>query len=248
MSWLLTGHGSLCLEEHSHQAYRWMKLSLFTFSTQVRTFIWIASEIENAEQLDYSKPDSNEVNPDVSPEKGIPRLEHKHFVELERKLSAILAAQSDRDRRIAQLTDELAQKSALLKQAEANAAEAQKRAGLELRELQAKLDELVLSRDHALEQAQSACALQKATSCVAESNERSQRELARVRAELEARKSELAAVHLRLKDAESGWAKSKAEANTSRAKTEANLVNTDEDEVIRRLTERVRAMEAEIAS
>ncbi len=37
MPWLLTGHGSLCLEEY-HQAYRWLKLSLFMFSTQVRTF------------------------------------------------------------------------------------------------------------------------------------------------------------------------------------------------------------------
>jgi len=86
----------------------------------------------------------------------------------------MLAAQAERDRRIAQLTDELAQNSALLGQSEANA----------------------------------------------------QRELAEVRAELEASKSELAAVHLRLKDAESGWAKGKAEADTSGAKTAANLVNT----------------------
>jgi len=75
----------------------------------------------------------------------------------------MLAAQTERDRRIAQLTDELAHNSALLKQSEANA----------------------------------------------------QREHAEVRGELEARKSELAALHLRLKDAESGWAKSKAEAGTS---------------------------------
>ncbi len=75
----------------------------------------------------------------------------------------MLAAQTERDRRIAQLTDELAQNSALLKQSDANA----------------------------------------------------QRELAEVRGELEVRKSELAALHLRLKDAESGWAKSKAEAGTS---------------------------------
>ena len=118
--------------------------------------------------------------------------------------------------------------------------------------MQAKLDKLVLSRDHALEQAQSA--LQKATSRAAEAteaNERSQRELAEVRAELEARKSEWAAVPLRFKDAlesESGWVKSKAEADASGAKTAANLVNTDEDGVMRRFTERMRAMEAEIAS
>ena len=182
------------------------------------------------------------VAPDVSPEKEFGRLEREHLVELERGVSAILAAQTERDRRNEQMTDELAQNDALPKQSEANA----RRAGLELRELQAKLDKLVLSRDHALEQAQSA--LQKATSRAAEANERSQRELADVRAELEARKSELAAVHLRLKAAEGGWAKSKAEADTSRAKTAVNLANTDEDGVMCRLSERMRAMEAEIAS
>ncbi len=134
--------------------------------------------------------------PGVSPEKEIARLEDERLVEVERKLSAMLAVQTERDRRVAQLTEELVQKVALLEQAEANA----------------------------------------------------QRDLAEVRGELEARKSELAAVHLRLKDAESGWAKSKAEADTSGAKTTANLVNTDEDGVLRRLTERVRAIEAEIAS
>jgi hypothetical protein len=45
-------------------------------------------------------------------------------LELERQLSVSLAAQTERDQRIAQLTDELALKSALLEQAEANAAEA----------------------------------------------------------------------------------------------------------------------------
>ena len=205
----------------------------------------MASKIENAEQLDYSKLDSNDVNPDISPGKEIARLEHERLVELERKMSVMLAAQTERDRRNTQLTDELAQKSALLKQAEANAVEAKKRAGLELRELQAKLDKLVLSRNHALEQAQSAL---QATSRTTEANERSQRELAEVRAELEARVSELAAVRPRLKDAESGWAKSKGEADTSRAKTDANVVNTDEDGVTRRLMERVRALEAKMAS
>ncbi len=174
------------------------------------------------------------VAPDVSPEKEISRLGHEHLVELERKLLALQAAQTERDRRTAQLTDELAQNSALLRQSEEN------------RELQAMLDKLVLPRDHALEQTQSA--LMKATSRAAEANEWSQRELAEVRAELEARKSELAAVQLRLKDAESGLAKNKAEADTSGAKTAANLVNTDEVGIIRRFTERMRTMEAEIAS
>jgi len=196
----------------------------------------IAEEVEDGEGLTehHAKP----AAPDVSPETEIARLEHERLVELERKLSAMLAAQTMRDRRIAQLTDELAQNNALLKQSEANVVETKKRAGLEQREMQAKLDELLLSRDHVLQRASRAT----------EANERSQRELAEVRAELKASKSELAAVHLRLKDAESGWAKNKAEADVSGASTAANLVNTNEDGVLRRLTERMRTMEAEIAS
>ena len=70
-------------------------------------------------------------------------------------------------------------------------------------------------------------------------------------AELEERVSELAAVRLRLTDAEDGWAKSKAEAETLRAETQAatGLVNVDVDRVVMgRLMERVRAVEAEMVS
>ncbi|KAF8499835.1 hypothetical protein F5888DRAFT_115643 [Russula emetica] len=218
--------------------------------------------------------------PDTSSEKEVVRLEHERLIELERQLLALRTAQTELDRRIAQLTDQLVQKSALLEQAEANAAEVKKRAGLELRELQvkldesllsrdqakanaaeakkragleqrelqAKLDELLLPRDQALEQAQSA--LQKAPFRAAEVNERSQRELAEVHAKLETRESELAAVRLRLTEAEDGWAKSKAEAGTSLAGTQAaaSLVNMDVDRVMWRLMERVRVVEAEMAS
>src|SRR6266446_3011433 len=130
----------------------------------------MASKVENAEQLDYSKPDSNDVNPSerttqlarkssagpltqgqpqvrtssssdahaahrspsfqrATPEEldpASPQITHERLVELERKLSAMLAEQTERDQRMAQLTDELAQNSVLLKQAEANAAEARK--------------------------------------------------------------------------------------------------------------------------
>ena len=67
---------------------------------------------------------------------------------------------------------------------------------------------------------------------------------------LEQAKSELAAVRLRLMDAEVGWAKSKAEADALRAGTQAaaGLVNMDVDRVMRRLMERVRSVEAEMAS
>jgi dsRNA-specific ribonuclease len=163
-------------------------------------------------------------------------------LELERQLSVSLAAQTERDQRIARLT-------ALLEQAEANAAEAAKRAGqlgLELREhvdrllmqtllveqrdaelvdMRARLDELLLSRD-----------------------QQHERELANVRTKLEAKESELETVRLRLTDAEKGWTKSKAEADTLRAQTATGSVNRDEDQVTRRLMERMRAIEAEVAS
>ena len=163
-------------------------------------------------------------------------------LELERQLSVSLAAQAERDQRIARLT-------ALLEQAEANAAEAAKRAGRELRErtdrllmqtslveqrdaelvdMQARLDKLLLSRDQQIGQ--------------------SENELTNVRDKLEANESELEAVRLRLMDAEKGWTKSKAEADTLRAQTATSSVNRDEDQVTRRLLERMRAIEAEISS
>jgi hypothetical protein len=190
------------------------------------------------------------VAPDTSSEKEVTQREHERIADLERQLSEMLAMQTERDRHIAQVTDQLVQKSTLLEQAEANAAETKKCAELEQRNLQAKLDELLLSRDQAPEQAQSS--LQKPTFHGAEANERSQRGLAEVHAKLEARESELAAVRLRLTDAEDGWAKSKAEADTLRAGTQAQaavgLVNMDVDRVMRRLMERVRSVEAEMAS
>ena len=158
----------------------------------------------------------------------------------EQQLSVFLAAQTEQDQRIARLTT-------LLEQAEANAAGAEKRAGLEFRQhadrlliqtslvehrdaelvdMQAKLDELVVSRDQQVGQYE--------------------KELANVRAKLEAKESELEAIRLRLTDAEK--ARSKAEADTLRAQTAPGSVNRDENQVTRRLMERVRAIEAEMIS
>ena len=170
-------------------------------------------------------------------------------LELERQLSVSLAVQTEWDHRISQLTDELTMKSALLVQAEANV-EAARRAEPELRdyaddrrlmrtslveqrdvefmEMQAKLEELLLSRDQQVGQYEM--------------------ELTNVRAKLEAKESELEAVRLRLTDAEKGWTKSKAEADTLRAQIATGSVNRDEDPVTRRLMERMRAIEAEVAS
>jgi peptidoglycan hydrolase CwlO-like protein len=76
-----------------------------------------------------------------------------------------------------------------------------------------------------------------------------EKKLANVRSKLEAKESELEEIRSRLTDAESGWTKSKAEADTLRAQIAAGIVGADEDRVVSRLTERMRAMiEAEIGS
>jgi len=197
------------------------------------------------------------VAPGASSEKEVARSEHARIADLERQLSESIAAQTERDRRIAQLADQLAQNSALAEQAEANMVEAKKPAGLEQRELAevlANLNKLLLSRDDALEQAQQAqqaqSALRKATSSAAEADERSRRELAEVRAKLEARESELAAVRLQLRvtdqDAEDGWAKSKAKAGRLQARTVASLVDLNEDRSLCEDREDMQVMGAEV--
>jgi hypothetical protein len=133
-------------------------------------------------------------------------------------------------------------------QAEANAAEEKKRAGLEQRELQAKLDESMLSRDEllrTLEQAQNT--LQKTTPRSADADERS-RPAWEQATELAKARAELAAVRLRLTDAEDGRVKLRAEADTLRAQAAAGLVNTVVDRAMHSLTERVRSMETEVSS
>jgi hypothetical protein len=204
----------------------------------------VNSKPRRSPEDDVSEGSTEYYAPHSSSEGEVARLE------LERQLLVPLAAQTERDHRIAQLTDELALKSALLEQAEANAVEGARHAGSELRvhaddrrlmrtslvkqrdvrpvDIQAKLEELLLSRDQQIGQYE--------------------KELANVRAKLDAKESELEAVRLRLADAEKGWTKSKAEADTLRAQTATGSVNTDEGQVIRRLTERMRAMEVEMAS
>ena len=168
-------------------------------------------------------------------------------LQLERQLSASLAVQAERGQRIAQLTYELALKSSLLDRAEANATEAAKGAELELREyadrlliqtslvkqrdaelldMQAKLDELVVSRDQQVEQYDM--------------------ELTNVHAKLKVKESQLEAVRLQLADAEKGWSKSKADADILRAQT--GSMNREEGQVAHRLMERIRAIESEMAS
>ena len=196
------------------------------------------------------------VAPHSSSEGEVATLEYERITRLERQLSTSLTAQTERDQQIAQLTAKLAVKSALHEQAEANAAEGVKRAGLELREhtdqllvqtslvkqrdielkymqarlsdIQAKLDELLLSRDQQIVE--------------------HEKELANMRAKLGSKESELEAIRSRLTDAEKDLIKSKSEADTLRAQAATGSVNRDEDKVTLRLMERMRALEGEVAS
>ena len=102
-----------------------------------------------------TESDTKFAAPHSSSEGEVTRLE------LERQLSVLLSAQTERDQRLARLTDELALKSALLDQAEVNAADRllmqtslveQRDAELvdmqsKLRNTEGKLDDLVVSRD-----------------------------------------------------------------------------------------------------
>ena len=243
------------------RTYRRMKLKLFTFSIQVCTPCHFIGQLPSLKTEHIEIPKHiNAVKPSEKTRCDSMNDDNR----LEQQLSAMLATQTERDQRLAQLTEELALKSALLE-----AAEATKGTGLEPRELadrllaqtslverkdaelvkmQTKLDaldELVLSRDRhvrALEQA-----LQKATSRAADADEYAI-ELAKVHAESEARKSELEAIRLRLTDAEIGWAKSKTEADTLRTLNMTGLASADEDRIARGILERMRTMEAEMAS
>jgi len=166
-------------------------------------------------------------------------------LELERQLLVSLAAQTERDQRIVQLTNELALKTALLEQTEANSTEAAKRAGLKLRE---HADRLLMQSSRVKQRDVELRDMQAKPPSRDQQIEQYEKELANVRVKLEARESELEAVRLRLVDAEKGWIKSKAEADVLRAQTAAGFVNRDESQVIHRLIERVRAIEAQMAS
>ena len=164
------------------------------------------------------------------------------------QLSALLTAQTERDQQITQLTAKLAMKSALLEQAEANVAEAAKRAGLELRE---HTDQLLMQTSLVKQRDVELSYMQAKLDHQSQQIGQHEKEIAIMRAKFEAKESELEAVRLRLTDAEKDLIKSKAEADTLRAQTAttgSSSVNRDEDQVTRRLMERVRAIEAEMTS
>jgi hypothetical protein len=83
-------------------------------------------------------------------------------------------------------------------------------------------------------------ALRQATTRAADADERS-------RLAWERYETELAAVRLRLTDAENGWAESKREANRLRASalTTTDFVSTNEDRITRESVRRIQAMDAE---
>ena len=126
-------------------------------------------------------------------------------LELERQLSVSLSAQTERDHRIAQLSDELAEKSALLEQAETNAAEEKRLARLELREHEDRLlaqTSLVMQKDAQLVDVQTK--LRDTEDKLDELLLTFGQQFARYGAKLEAKESELKAVRLRLADPENG--------------------------------------------
>ena len=230
-------------------------------------FIWTVLKVENTEDIKYPEPVLNAINPNEKTTQlaqksstGPPTQEqpqHPTFSSSETHSPSRLQnaspaisghpvslqithernlgpngqpLETERDQRIAQLTDELALKSALLEQAEAADRLLMQTSLVGRRDvdMQAKLDELVISRDQQVG--------------------RYEKELTNVRAKLEAKESELEAVRLRLTDAEMGWTKSKAEADTLRVQTATGSVNRDEDQFARRFMERMQAIEAKVAS
>ena len=72
-----------------------------------------------------------------------------------------------------------------------------------------------------------------------------EKELTNAWAKLEVKESELEAVQSRLTDAENGWTKSKARADTLRSQNAAGLVNKYEDQGTRRLLEWVRVLKVD---
>ena len=159
--------------------------------------------------------------------------------ELERQLSGLLAAQTERDQLIARQTDELELKSALLEQAELNAAQENGRARLELRKYEHRLlaqTSLVKQRDAELVDIQSKLRNAEAKfdgSLVSfdHHTERHGDELANVRAELG-----------------DGWAKSKGKGGKLHTVTTENLVDLNEDRDMSELKEDTRVMKGQLAS
>jgi chromosome segregation ATPase len=173
--------------------------------------------------------------------------EDAELVNIRGKLDELLLSRRSRDQQVHALEQALQESTSRAAEAEERSRRAHEQIALveqkdaELVDMRAKLDELLLSgrsRDQhvrALEQA-----LQKATSRVADADERSR--LAHERHE-----TELAAVRSRLADAENGWAKSKREADRLRASalTTTDFVSTNEDRTTRESVRRIQAMGTE---
>jgi hypothetical protein len=148
-------------------------------------------------------------------EDDLPEYRAKSAVPNNSFAAATLAALTERDRHVAQLTDELREladrlfaQTSLVEQKDA-----------ELVDMRATLDELLLSRDHHVR------ALEQADDQIG----KYETELAEARADLGARESELEEVRLRLMERENDLAKGKkTKADTLHAPTMAGLVTTDE--------------------
>ena len=143
-----------------------------------------------------------DVASDNASERTVIRSEDGHLADLEQQLSETRAQQFERDQDIARLTSQL---STLLEQTETK--KEKEHAGLEQHGQQARPDEHPQSRDQVHEQAR--LALERANRAV-EINEQTQREML---AELEARKSQQAALDSRVTFLENGSTNSKADSD-----------------------------------
>ena len=263
--WLLSERMCLYLEDLQRSDSRMICL-LFTYLTQVCSFLVISSgrlPRLRTEHIKFPESESNDVSPNektTQPARKLsassPTQEQPHhpapssseahnFLPLQDatpaassgrpaplqisdkrnpgpnglQLSPLLTAQAERDQQIIQLTAKLAVKSALLEQSEANAAAAK--------------DELRERSDQLLMQAARVKQSDMELRYIQTKLDEREKELANMRVKLAAKESELEAIRLRLMNAENDLIKRPG--------------NREEDQVARRIMERLRAIEDEMA-
>jgi len=301
MPWLLTGHVSLCLED-IHEAHGRISFPLFTFLTQVCTFVLsfhlnTPLNIENTENIKYPEPERNAVDSNEL-ERQLSLLLEQSEANVANLLLMQTSLAEQRDTKLADMQAKLRNTEAKLDELVVSRDQQVEQCGKELGNVRAKLeakeseleavrlrladaekgrtslDELVASRDQQVGQyekelgnvrakleakgseleavrlrlADAETSLDELVVSRDQQIGQYEKELTDVRVKLEANESELEAIRLRLTDAEKGLTKSKAEADTLRAQNATGSANRDEDQITRRLLERMRALEVEVAS
>ena len=189
---------------------------------------------ENTEDIKYPEPERNVANPNENATQLLRKSPTGPSTQKQpQRLSVSVCVQTERDEELLDMQTRL-------------------------RDTQAKLDELLLSRDQQIGQyerkLEAVCLrLADAEKCLTTltlldklvaSHDQLVTDMS---AKLEAKESELEAVRLLLTDAEKALTKSKAEADTSCAQNMTDSRNRDEDRVTRELMERMQAIEDEMA-